>query len=201
VTYSPHFGICSTIEITATFGSDVDVDFTVKHIQVCPIHVPISPINLIYALMGSDLMSTDFTIKHTQTLSLSLSLSFSLSLSLTHSLSPPPLLSLSHTHIQSLEGENLAACTKWTIGALMLSCMIFFVLLFFSQSLEGEDLAAYTKLTIGALVLSCMIFAEKLYTIRHLDWHEHRRGFVLDMLVQVCPRYVLIGPIISDMPI
>jgi hypothetical protein len=33
VTYSPHFGICSTIEITATFGSDVQVDFTVKHIQ------------------------------------------------------------------------------------------------------------------------------------------------------------------------
>ena len=82
----------------------------------------------------------------------------------------------------------------------MLSCMIFFGF-FFLQSLEGEDLAAYAKLTICALVLSCMIFAEKLYTIRHLDWHEHRRGFVLDMLVQVCPIYVLVGPIISDMPI
>jgi hypothetical protein len=33
VTYSAQFGICSTIEITANFGSDVKVDFTVKHFQ------------------------------------------------------------------------------------------------------------------------------------------------------------------------
>jgi hypothetical protein len=85
VTYSAHFGICTTIEITASFGSDVDVDFSVKHIQ----------------------------------------------------------------------------------------------------SVEGEDLAAYTKLTIGALVLSCIIFVEKIYTIRHLNWQDHRRGFIVDMLVQV----------------
>ena len=47
VTYSAHFGICTTIEITASFGSDVDVDFTVKHIQVCPRNVPIRSIYLI----------------------------------------------------------------------------------------------------------------------------------------------------------
>jgi hypothetical protein len=33
VAYSAQFGICSTIEITATFASDVSVDFTVTHFQ------------------------------------------------------------------------------------------------------------------------------------------------------------------------
>ena len=64
------------------------------------------------------------------------------------------------------------------------------------QSLEGDDLAAYTKLTIAALALSCTIFVEKIYTIRHLNWRDSsvRRCFIVDMLIQVCPIYVLMSP-------
>jgi hypothetical protein len=72
VTYSPHFGICSTIEITATFGSDVQVDFTIKHIQ-------------------------------------------------------------------SIEGEDLADYTKLTIGALVLSCMIFLEKIYTIRQLNWHD--------------------------------------------------------------
>lgn len=53
------------------------------------------------------------------------------------------------------------------------------------QSLEGEQLTEYTYATIAAFALSLIILVEKCFTVRNLVWESVRRGFAVDLLIQV----------------
>ena len=68
------------------------------------------------------------------------------------------------------------------------------------QSVEGEDRVAYMQLTMSVLVLSFIICIEKIFTARYMawgslcekqdqnlefDWIDIRKGFIVDMIVQV----------------